>query len=330
MFLKRNVNRYSNLLIISLLLSGCGDESSVIGPIIDPVKDVQTTMLFIYSGISQFKYDHGFDPESITELVEDGYVQIDELILVEWNIFLIHDNTPRNPRVTYIEAISTDEMRHGSGKMLMYDVKTGIFFGYGVESVTSEDVIASLGSIYNATKMFIADSTREPSSVDELIELGYNDLSGTLPNGWTYSFWGNNPIMFIRAVRNGTYNWDSTSVVMITFHILSGTFTDYGEIERSLKVMNTLIDIQIGILDHKADSEYGAEPNSIRELLEDGYLTLDEEIDRTWNFTLMGSRPITQIEAVSNYEYYYGGGHTVLFDVHYGTLTGYGLPGDIW
>lgn len=72
--------------------------------------------------------------------------------------------------------------------------------------------------------------------------------------------------------------------------------------------------------------DYGEDPSSVEELEEEEYLEIDEGTLRQWSFTLIGSNPITQIEAVSTAEMKGGAGHVVLFDVETGRFTGYGLP----
>jgi type II secretion system protein G len=74
--------------------------------------------------------------------------------------------------------------------------------------------------------------------------------------------------------------------------------------------------------------DYGEDPTSLEELQELEYLTIDEGTERQWTFTLIGSNPVTQIEAVSTAEMKGGAGHVVLFDVETGRFTGYGLPTD--
>jgi prepilin-type N-terminal cleavage/methylation domain-containing protein len=74
--------------------------------------------------------------------------------------------------------------------------------------------------------------------------------------------------------------------------------------------------------------DYGEDPASVEELQEQEYLEMDLGTLRQWGFTLIGSNPVTQIEAVSTAEMKGGAGHVVLFDVESGRFTGYGLPTD--
>lgn len=63
------------------------------------------------------------------------------------------------------------------------------------------------------------------------------------------------------------------------------------------------------------------------ETLEDlGYLGIDQSTKKQWTFTIIGSDPITQIEAVSTAEMKGGAGKIVTYNVEYGSFEGYGLP----
>jgi len=72
--------------------------------------------------------------------------------------------------------------------------------------------------------------------------------------------------------------------------------------------------------------DYGEDPTSVEELQELEYLEIDEGTERQWTVSLIGSNPVTQIEAISTAEMKGGAGHVVLFDVQTGRFTGYGLP----
>ena len=65
------------------------------------------------------------------------------------------------------------------------------------------------------------------------------------------------------------------------------------------------------------------------QILEDlGYLDIDESTEKQWTFTVIGSNPITQIEAVSTSEMKGGAGHVVTYNVDTGIFEGYGLPSE--
>lgn len=70
------------------------------------------------------------------------------------------------------------------------------------------------------------------------------------------------------------------------------------------------------------------DPTDVQQLEDQGYLELDESTKKQWTFTIIGSNPITQIEAVSTSEMKGGAGHTVTYNVDTGTFEGYGLPSE--
>lgn len=94
--------------------------------------DAQSTIGAVYNAVKMYRQDIGEDPGSVEELEEDGYLTIDEGTSRQWELSLIG-----NP-VTQIEAISTAEMKGGAGHVILYDVQTGRFTGYGLP--TDEDL----------------------------------------------------------------------------------------------------------------------------------------------------------------------------------------------
>lgn len=72
--------------------------------------------------------------------------------------------------------------------------------------------------------------------------------------------------------------------------------------------------------------DLGIDPSSVEELEEQEFLEMDLGTVRQWTFTLIGSDPVQQIEAISTSEMRGGAGHPVLFDVETGKFSGYGLP----
>ncbi|MBM3328785.1 MAG: prepilin-type N-terminal cleavage/methylation domain-containing protein [Calditrichaeota bacterium] len=88
--------------------------------------DAQATIGAIYNSVKMFRQDFGVDPTTIDELIELEYLEPDEGTMRQWSFNLIG-----NP-VTNIEAVSTAEMKGGAGHMVVFDVQTGRFQGYGL------------------------------------------------------------------------------------------------------------------------------------------------------------------------------------------------------
>lgn len=70
------------------------------------------------------------------------------------------------------------------------------------------------------------------------------------------------------------------------------------------------------------------DPTDVEQLENLGYLDIDEATKNQWSFTLVGSNPISQIEAISLPEMKGGAGHIVTYEVETGTFKGYGLPSE--
>ncbi len=88
--------------------------------------DAQATIGAIYNSVKMYRQDFGVDPSSVEELIELEYLEPDEGTMRQWTFNLIG-----NP-VTQIEAVSTAEMKGGAGHVVLFDVVTGRFSGYGL------------------------------------------------------------------------------------------------------------------------------------------------------------------------------------------------------
>jgi len=95
--------------------------------------DAQATIGAIYNSVKMYRQDYGEDPSSVEELQELEYLEIDEGTLRQWSFSLIGSNP-----ITQIEGVSTAEMKGGAGHVVLYDVQTGRFSGYGLP--TDEDL----------------------------------------------------------------------------------------------------------------------------------------------------------------------------------------------
>ncbi len=90
--------------------------------------DGQATIGAIYNAVKMYRQDFGEDPQTVELLQELEYLTIDEGTLRQWQFTLI--GSP----VTQIEAVSTPDMRGGAGHVILFDVQTGRFTGYGLPS----------------------------------------------------------------------------------------------------------------------------------------------------------------------------------------------------
>ena len=95
--------------------------------------DAQATIGAIYNSVKMYLQDYGEDPTSVEELEELEYLELDEGTVRQWSFTLIGANP-----VSQIEGISTSEMKGGAGHVVLFDVETGKFTGYGLPS--DEDI----------------------------------------------------------------------------------------------------------------------------------------------------------------------------------------------
>ncbi|NQT33574.1 prepilin-type N-terminal cleavage/methylation domain-containing protein [bacterium] len=95
--------------------------------------DAQATIGAIYNSVKMYLQDYGVDPTSVEELEEGEYLEMDEGTLRQWTFTLIGSDP-----VSQIEGISTSEMKGGAGHVVLFDVETGKFSGYGLPS--DEDI----------------------------------------------------------------------------------------------------------------------------------------------------------------------------------------------
>jgi len=89
--------------------------------------DAQATIGAIYNSVKMYRQDYGEDPTSVEELQEGEYLTIDEGTERQWTFTLIGSNP-----VTQIEGVSTAEMKGGAGHVVLFDVESGRFTGYGL------------------------------------------------------------------------------------------------------------------------------------------------------------------------------------------------------
>ena len=92
--------------------------------------DAQSAIGIIANSVEMFLQDNNGDyPTSVEELEEDEYYELDPGTVRQWEFTLIGSNP-----IAQIEAISTSKMKGGAGKIVLYDVWTGEFTGYGSTS----------------------------------------------------------------------------------------------------------------------------------------------------------------------------------------------------
>ena len=178
----------------------------------------------ICKAILMYFQDFGEDPSSVDELIESDYLEIPELVLMNWNFTLI------GRPVCQIEAISTDEMSGGAGQVILFDLQTGRFDdeGYGVpigDPQAPLRVMETINSIYNAALLYRQDNREDPSSVSELIEMRYLVVPAYIHRKWNFMLIGNNPINQIEAVSTDEMHGGMGHIIL--FDIQTNQFSGY-------------------------------------------------------------------------------------------------------
>ncbi len=309
---------------LGLIFTGCTEDGdlTIVGPRENPSEDARLTILAIYDAAREYRNDTGEFPLSLEMLIDKGYIVIDESIAREWRFFIIltgEGNRHREIEIIYIEAVSTSEMRGGSGHKVLFDVANWSFYGYGIHEVSLGDVKSNLLAVVDAFNRFTVDHNCEPASVNELVESGYVSIDEAVERAWTFSFVGNNPAGFITAIAS---NQSEDEYWHLVYFPQTGVICDYLIDDFAWEPAHFIGEIISAAGRYHIDE--GDDPSSVEELIEEGYLIIDEGIERRWSFTLIGSNPITQLEAVSTRDHWsIGAGHVVLFDVESGQFSGY-------
>src|SRR4030042_1757180 len=109
----------------------------------------QATIGAIYNAVKMHRQDTGSEARSVDQLVGAGYLNIDPVVDEQWRFALIGSNEglTTNWIITHIQAISTDRLPDGAGWMIIFDLETGMFYGYGVEDVSIAEVKLAVASL---------------------------------------------------------------------------------------------------------------------------------------------------------------------------------------
>ncbi|MCC6477514.1 prepilin-type N-terminal cleavage/methylation domain-containing protein [bacterium] len=94
--------------------------------------DAKTAISSIWQAAQIYYQDRGEYPANVEDLQDNKYVNVSESTLLQWN-FSFSGNPPDE-----IIALSTDQMKGGSGKEVRYDVKRGTWRGYGLPEPDEE------------------------------------------------------------------------------------------------------------------------------------------------------------------------------------------------
>ncbi len=92
--------------------------------------DPQATIGAIYNASKMYQQDTGVYPTDLIVLEQQEYLEIDQATKEQWNFQII--GSPTN--LEQIMGTSTEKMKGGAGQIIIYNVQTGKFTGYGLPS----------------------------------------------------------------------------------------------------------------------------------------------------------------------------------------------------
>ncbi len=93
--------------------------------------DAKVQINAIYNASKIYKQEFNNWPQSVDELRENGYVQIDLSTERKWQFEIIGDNQ--------IQATSTAEMAGGPNHTVIFDIQEGTWSGYGFPKQAGEE-----------------------------------------------------------------------------------------------------------------------------------------------------------------------------------------------
>ena len=91
--------------------------------------DAKSQLKSIYEASKLYRYENGTYPEDVTELNDGNYLNIPESTLNQWD-FAININDDDQLSGTLI-ATSLEDMPGGAGHVIIFELSTEKFIGYG-------------------------------------------------------------------------------------------------------------------------------------------------------------------------------------------------------
>lgn len=90
--------------------------------------DAQSAIGSIYNAAQMYYQDTGQYPQDVEEM-QPKYLKINASTERQWQFTIIGSGD----ELSQISAVSTDEMKQGAGKEVIYNVEDGQFTGYGFD-----------------------------------------------------------------------------------------------------------------------------------------------------------------------------------------------------
>lgn len=299
-------------------------------------REAESICQAIANAALRYRQINGEDPHSVQVLQEWEYIWLHELLLMQWRFYFIGQNP-----INYVVAASTEEMPGGAGNIVVYDVHTRQFSGYGAE-VDAVGIYLSGGQDRSIPVTFMPDQFEE-------FEANLNVFSrhGNVLDSITVEMHGigveREPSEYIEispeALDFDDVNVGEVGELMLTVTnisqedslvlvIQSNDIAHFRIINpEALEARETILVILDGVIQFRQD--HGEDPFTVQQLEEGGYIVIPEDIKRRWTFTLVGVNPIVFIEAISTDEMQGGAGHVIRYDIERDIFEGYETHGEV-
>ena len=200
----------------------------------------------------------------------------------------------------------------------------GKFAGRGFPRSDLTDIRASFAEIF----MYIRD-IHSDIYLENLIEDMHFPYSEDVMGGWDFFFQfdGRNyyRISAVAKEFNDEYDFHFATINMDYYSFADRTeFTTSCARNHAVRpVVIELENVIDAILRYRHANQEDA--NSVEELEIDGFLNLDDELKNQWSYSILGSNPVSQLEACSTEAFPEGAGHVLLYDFQTGVFLGYGM-----
>lgn len=187
------------------------------------------------------------------------------------------------------------------------------------------EIMASFGEIY----LSVRELYRNSISIQDLIDEHYLKYSEDVINNWDFFFysdgWRYHRISAIAKEFNDEYDFHFVTMQFgRDYESYPGQFSTSRAINPAIKpLIGEFRKINDAIMGYRTENSEDA--SSVEYLERTGFLDLDPDLKSQWWYSLIGSNPVSQIEAISSNSHPEGAGHVLLYDFQSGEFLGYGM-----
>jgi hypothetical protein len=304
-----------------------------VGTCIQEAKAARDVMYRLANTVKYYRLCWGDDPHSVIALTEVEDIYIDGFVDRLWTFDFIGSDP-----IGQITATSKAELPDGAGRVIIYNIESEEFSGYSID-VDSIEIELQRNQTDSTRISFAPENVIDYNDTLEiyLSELGESRETLLLPVSGTGI--EPQPPQFIQPSTD-TLNFASTAIgdssdLDLTLTNISNGW-DWAVFVQSsnlmhfrvfdpdiIQVHDTILRILQAAIAYRND--HGRDPEDVEQLITEHYIQFDAQILNKWEFSLIGSNPISKIEAVSQREFHEGAGHVVIYSVQLRQFMGYGF-----